>query len=336
VELRRERLVAEFLDPRNGFERSSVPLEIRRDPLTGQSCRLLPEGSFPPPAHHDLELLDRQTRESCPFCGARVECETPRFPTEIWPDGRIRRGEAILFPNLVPYAKWSSVSIYSPQRHLLPLDELAPALLADNLATQIDFARAVTAHDPSSAWISINANHLPPSGSSVFHPHLQGSANPDPTTMQRLLAAVAPTTVRDYVKTERDLGERFVASADGVEWLAAFAPLGPAEIRAFLLDTVSPTDLDERLVLTLARGISAALRAYAGLGFESFNLALYGAPPTTRGYALSLRLVARAYYGPARRSDAMWSERLHWEAATDLAPERVAELARSAFADGSA
>ncbi|HXH98093.1 MAG TPA: hypothetical protein VNH40_12880, partial [Gaiellaceae bacterium] len=259
MELRRERLTAEFLDPRNGFERSRLPFEIRWDPLTGQSCRLLPEGSFPPPARHDLEELSRQTRESCPFCGSRVERKTPRFPPEIWPDGRIRRGEAVLFPNLVPYAKWSSVSVYSAGRHLLPLDELSPALLADNLATQVDFARAVTAQDPSAAWISVNANHLPPSGSSIFHPHLQGSANPEPTTMQRLLAAVAPTAVRDYVDTERKRGERLIAAADGVAWLAAFAPLGPAEIRAFVFGAVSPTDLDERLVTRLARGISAAL-----------------------------------------------------------------------------
>jgi UDPglucose--hexose-1-phosphate uridylyltransferase len=335
VELRRERLVAEFLDPRSGFERSRVPLEIRWDPLTGQSCRLLPDGSFPPPAQHDLEVLARETRETCPFCGSRVEHETPRFPPEIWPDGRIRRGDALLFPNLVPYAKWSSVSIYSPERHLLPLGELGPSLIADNLATQVDFARAVTAHDPSSDWISVNANHLPPSGSSIFHPHLQGSANPEPTTMQRLLAAVDPTTVCDYVEGERERGERFIASVEGVDWLTAFAPLGPAEVRAFVFGSVSPADLDGRLVATLARGVSATLGVYDGLGFESFNLAIYGAPAATRGYALNLRLVARAYYGPARRSDAMWSERMHWEAATDLAPERVAGLARSAFAEGS-
>jgi hypothetical protein len=41
-----------------------------------------------------------------------------------------------------------------------------------------------------------------------------------------------------------------------------------------------------------------------------------------------LRLVGRAYFGPLQRSDAMWSERLHWEAATDLAPEKVAERGR--------
>jgi UDPglucose--hexose-1-phosphate uridylyltransferase len=331
VELRREQVVAEFLDPRNGFERASVPLEIRRDPLTGQTCRLLPAGSIPPPAQHDLDRLARETRGGCPFCDTRIERETPLFPPEVWPEGRIRRGEAVLFPNLVPYAKWSSVSVYSPARHLLPIAALSPSLIADNLATQVDFARAVQRHDPSSAWISINANHLPPSGSSIFHPHLQGSANPEPTTMQRLLAAVAPATVNAYVDAERESGERLIASEGGIDWLAGFAPIGPGEIRAFVDGVTSPAELDETLVGALAGGIAGALRVYDGLGFESFNLALYGAPKKTRGYRLNLRLVARAYYGPSRRSDAMWSERLHWEAATDLAPERVAELARCAF-----
>ena len=147
--------------------------------------------------------------------------------------------------------------------------------------------------------------------------------------MQRLLAGVPAADVRAYVEAERELGERFVASRGGVDWLAAFAPLGPAELRAYVAGASSPEELDEPSVAELARGISATLGVYAELGFESFNLALYGMPP---GGVLSLRIVARrAYYGPAERSDAMWSERLHWEAATDVAPERVAELARVRF-----
>jgi UDPglucose--hexose-1-phosphate uridylyltransferase len=331
VELRRMELVAELLDPRNGFERTRVPLEIRWDPLTGQSCRLLQEGSIPPPALHDLEQLAEESRGTCPFCAARLERETPRFPPELCEEGRFRSGEAVLFPNLVPYAKWSSVSVYSADRHLLPIEQLSPELVAANLETQVRFAAAVLERDPSSSWASINANHLPPSGSSVFHPHLQGSANPTPTTMQRLLAGVDPEDVRAYVEAERADGERFIAERGGVVWLAAFAPLGPAEIRGFVFGAASPAQLGEEAVAELARGISSALRVYAGLGFQSFNLALYGAPPATAGYAVSVRLVARAYFGPSRRSDAMWSERLHWEAATDIAPERVAGLARAVF-----
>lgn len=315
MKLRSERFVATYLDPRQAFAPVELPLEVRWDPLTGQSCRLLPAGSIPPPERHDLQALAERTQPTCLFCSGRLEAETPRFPPEVWEAGRIRCGEAVLFPNLVPYSKWSSVSVYSAERHVIPIDELTPRLLADNLSTQIDFGRAVTKRDPSSSWISVNANHLPPSGSSIFHPHLQGSANPVASTLQRLLAD-AP--VAEYAAAERD-GERHIASGAQVDWIASFAPIGPAEVRG----VVSATELDDETVDELAEGISRILGVYAELGYESFNLALSGG---------LVRLVARAYYGPLARSDAMWSERLHWEAATDLAPERVAELARTRFA----
>jgi galactose-1-phosphate uridylyltransferase len=328
VELRREPLSAEILDPRAGFERVRTPFEVRWDPLTGHTSRLLPEGSFPPPGRHDVERLAAETRPTCPFCAERLEQGTPRLPPELHPEGRIHAGEAVLFPNLAAYAKWSTVSVYSPARHLLRLDELTPQLLGDNLATQVEFLRAVRTHDAASSWFSVNANHLPPAGSSIFHPHLQGSANPYPTTLQRLLAAVEPGRVRDYLALEQEEGQRLIAAADGVVWLASFAPLGPAEVRAYVVERSSPDELDETLLARLAAGISRVLGVYARLGFESFNLALYGMPA---GRPLELRLVARAYYGAALRSDAMWSERLHWEGAVDLAPERVAALAREAW-----
>jgi UDPglucose--hexose-1-phosphate uridylyltransferase len=331
VELRRERFTAEFLDPQRGFERARLPLEIRWDPLTGQSCRLLPEGSLARPEAQDLEALAEQTGGTCPFCAERIESETPKLPPEIWPEGRIRCGEALLFPNLVAYSKWSSVSVYSPQRHLLRLDELTPALVADNLMSQVTFARAVLRHDPSSQWVSVNANQLPPSGSSIFHPHLQGSANPVPTTLQRLLAELGPARVREYLELEERDGERLIGSSGRVKWLAAFAPVGPAELRAFVPDAASPEQLDESVVAELADGLSRALRLYASLGFQSFNLALSGVPQSL----LVLRLVGRAYFGALLRSDAMWSERLHLEAATDLAPERVAEEGRVLFTRAS-
>jgi hypothetical protein len=66
VELRRERLESEFLDPRRDFEPVRLPLEIRWDPLTGESCRLLPAGSLPQPEQQDLDELASQTRPACP------------------------------------------------------------------------------------------------------------------------------------------------------------------------------------------------------------------------------------------------------------------------------
>jgi UDPglucose--hexose-1-phosphate uridylyltransferase len=331
IELRREHVTAELLDPRRGFERIRLPLELRWDPLTGQGCRLLPAGSLPPPERQALEAMAAQTRARCPFCAERVEQVTPRLLPELWPEGRIRCGEALLFPNLVPYAKWSSVSIYSAERHLLRLDELTPSLVADNLTAQATFARAVLRHDPSSRWVSVNANQMPPSGSSIFHPHLQGAANPEPTSVQRLLADLGFARLREYVELERREGERWIGSTGRVGWLASFAPVGPAEIRAFAADAASPEELDESAIAELASGLSRVLSVYAALGFQSFNLALYGAPPSSPRPLLILRVVARAYFGPQLRSDAMWSERLHGEAATDVAPETVAARVREVF-----
>jgi UDPglucose--hexose-1-phosphate uridylyltransferase len=327
MELRRKRLAAELLDPRRGFEPAHTEVEVRWDPLTGQSCRLLPAGSLQPPATQDLEALAEQTRASCPFCAGRVERETPRFSAGVGSEGRIRVGEALLFPNLVPYAKWSSVSVYSPARHCLRLEELTPSLIRDNLSAQVEFGRAVLAHDPTSAWISINANHLPSSGSSVLHPHLQGSASPVPTTAQRLFAELPPERVRRYMELERDGGERFIAASGRAVWLASFAPTGLAEIRCLVPDAPSTSDLDDDAIAALASGLSTVLGLYAELGFQSFNLALHGAADATL-----LRVVARAYFGPLQRSDVMWSERLHAEAATDLNPEQIAERARGLFA----
>jgi UDPglucose--hexose-1-phosphate uridylyltransferase len=325
----RETFEAELLDPRRGFEPTRTTVEVRRDPLTGHSARILPAGSFPEPATHDLERLAAETWDSCPFCVERIDEQTPRLPAGVWKEGQIRAGEAVLFPNLVAYAKWSSVSVYSPERHVLPLAQLTPPLVADNVRAQRDFGRAVLAFDSSAQWISVNANHLPPSGSSIFHPHLQGSANPRPTTMQRLLAAVPPGDIAAYASAERDGGARLVASAEGIDWVASFAPLGPAEICALVGGASSPHELDDGRIDQLAHGISAVLGVYDALGFQSFNLALYGVPGAE---TLLLRLVARAYFGVAERSDAMWSERLQWEAVTDLAPEHVAEVARETFA----
>ena len=36
-------------------------------------------------------------------------------------------------------------------------------------------ARAVRRFDPTAVWSSVNANYLPPSGSSLVHPHLQSA-----------------------------------------------------------------------------------------------------------------------------------------------------------------
>jgi galactose-1-phosphate uridylyltransferase len=195
----------------------------------------------------------------------------------------------------------------------------------DNLSTQIEFSKAVTAADPESRWGSINANHMLPSGSSLFHPHLQGIVDSHPTTLQRLLAEVPAERFEAYLRIERRTGARYLVDSGRVEWLVSFAPVAPAELRAFVRGISSTVEADEDLVAELAHGLTRALSAYAELGFESFNLAVYGAPPATPGYPLNLRLACRSNLKAFYRSDSTFLERLHWEGAIDLPPEAVAE-----------
>jgi UDPglucose--hexose-1-phosphate uridylyltransferase len=330
MEFERTRLIAEMIAPDTG-ELTRTEIDVRVDPLTGHTSRILPNRGLMPPNDFDLEAFARENQERCPFCPDRIEQLTPRLPLAIHPDGRIVQGEAALFPNLHAYSSHSCVSVYSPRLHYLPLGRITERLMADNLSTQVQYAKAVIAADPSSRWSSINANHMLPSGSSLFHPHLQGIVDPSPTTLQRQLANVPAARFDDYLDTERRAGLRFLGNSGRVQWLVSFAPIAPAELRAFVPGFASPAELPDELVVELGHGLTNALSAYADMGFESFNLAMYGAPPGTVGYPLNLRIACRSNLKPLYRSDSTFLERLHWEGAVDLAPEDVAERIRGRF-----
>jgi galactose-1-phosphate uridylyltransferase len=331
MELRREVFQGRMLAPDRDFAPAQTSVEVRWDPLTGHAARLVrgPSSLFPP-SGFDLDALARRTERTCPFCHDRLEQSTPMFPPQVWPQGRIRSGEAVGFPNLLAYAKHTVVSVYSPALHYLRLERMTPGLVADNLACQVAFCAAVARCDPAARWASVNANHMLPSGSSLFHPHLQGLAQPVPSTMQRLLAEVPAERFADYLDTERRLGDRWLGGGR-VVWLAAFAPLGPCELRAFIPGVAAPAELAGDLVEELGWGIATALGLYAELGFQSFNLAIYGAPPGTAGYPLNLRMLCRSNLDAPYRSDTTLLERLHWEAAVDIAPEALGEWAGSRF-----
>jgi UDPglucose--hexose-1-phosphate uridylyltransferase len=327
MQFERTRLVAEMVAPDTG-ELVRTEIDLRVDPLTGHTSRILPGRGLMPPNDFDLEAFAQESEERCPFCPGRIERLTPKLPPAIHPEGRIVQGEAMLFPNLHAYSSHSCVSVYSPRLHYLPLGRITDRLMQDSLWTQVQYAKAVMAADPQSQWASINANHMLPSGSSLFHPHLQGVVDLAPTTLQRQLADVPAERFEDYVESERRTGERFLGDTGRVQWLVSFAPIAPAELRAFVRQVSSPAELDVDLIAELAHGLVLTLNAYADMGYESFNLAMYGAPPGMVGYPLNLRIACRSNLKPFYRSDSTFLERLHWEGAVDLAPEDVAERIR--------
>lgn len=333
LEFRRQKVISRILHPAHRFEPVETEVEVRWDPLTGYAARLVRgSSSLLAPQGLDLEELARTTRASCPFCPERIEEVTPKLPPDICPEGRIRRGRALLFPNLLTYTQYSAVAVYSPDLHYLPLNEMTPGLVADNLAAHVDYIKAAIRVDKTAVWASINANHMLPSGSSLFHPHLQSSVDPLPSTVQQMLAGVGGRRFRDYLEVERTAGDRYIGATGRVEWLASFAPVGFNEIRALIPGIGSPSQLEDGLVRELGKGVATVLNLYAELGFQSFNMALYGAPPANSDYMLNLRMVCRSNLQAPYRSDATYFERLHWQAMVDTVPEELAARARLKFA----
>ena len=332
LEFRSQSLSSRILHPARDFEAVETPIEVRWDPLTGYASRLV-KASTPllAPAAFDLEAFARETQTSCPFCGDRIELATPKLPADISAEGRITRGRAVLFPNLLTYTQYSAVAVYAPDLHYLPLNAMTPQLVADNLAAHVEYIKAVIKADGNALWASINANHMLPSGSSLFHPHLQSSVDPLPSTLQQMLAAVPGDRFRAYLDSEQKTGVRYIGSTGSIEWLASFAPMGFNEVRALIPEASSPGDLAEDRVDELGKGIATILNLYAELGFQSFNMALYGSPPTNRGYMLNLRMVCRSNLESRYRSDVTYFERLHWQAMADTSPEVLAAKARPKF-----
>ena len=341
IQFRSEQMTARFLSPDGSEVMKS--LEIRFDPLLGTSSRIA-EGVVLSKADEGALAPLQAPSSGCPFCPDRIRRVTPTVLAPIHHGGRLERGESVLFPNLVPYSQYAAVAVFS-QRHWLALHGFTPQLLLDNLAVAVEYVRKVHVFDPRAENCAYNINYLYPSGGSLPHPHAQVYLDPHPTTLMRwqreassaYWAAHGRTYWEDLAETEEARGLRFVARVGRTAWITAFAPIGFNEVRAVVAGCETLLDLTEDDLKALSTGIARVLQWYELTGYNSFNLALYSGPlnnrgNNSRGWRVHLSMITRTAMLPYYRSDAMHMERLHWEAAVDRAPERIADDLRAHFA----
>ena len=129
MEFKSIRKVTRFLDPRTGLSETRVESEVRLHPLTGRTSRVA-HFSLRGASRPDPEELIAATRENCPFCPQAVERETPMFPPDLVPRGRLRRNEATVVPNLFPYDAYSALTIITKD-HYVPLHAFTEERLSD-------------------------------------------------------------------------------------------------------------------------------------------------------------------------------------------------------------
>jgi len=338
--------VLTILNPLKSFKEETHRVEVRKDPLLGDRSVYNPFlgdkanaffGSNDPAL---IDALAETSAKTCIFCGDRLERSTPRYPADLVAEGRIRKGEALLFPNLFSIGAYHAV-VALCKTHFLKLSEFSPALIENGLKAALEFLKAVYQRDREAQFVTINANYLFPAGASLVHPHLQILITPVAYSYHaRMIDACRSYYLKngtvyhaDLIEVEKKSGSRYVAQGGNWHWLTAFSPLGSNEIDAVHEtegDFVRMTDAD---LQELARGISRSLSLYERMGHLSFNYTLFSVrrPGGEEGSRCLLKMVNRQNLYPNYRNDDYFLQKmLQTELIINL-PEEIAEKLRSLF-----
>ena len=329
---------ASLLDPKDNFARKAMAFEVRRDPLTGHLSRILPFRRKLPENEISPEILDR-SRNGCPFCPDQVSSATPQLTPEIAPEGRLRKGEASLFPNAFPYARYNWVVVLSKDHFLSP-GQFTVDILRDGFSVAQEGVTRLEKNAAAFRYPSINWNYLPQAGAGLYHPHLQVVVEDAPTTShRRVLEALRAYRERtgsffweDFLEEEKGRGERYVGSRGNVHFLTAFSPGGSwGEVLALFAGrpTVGGLTIDDWT--DFSEGLTAMLRYLKSKALDGFNLAVYSADEGQNRSWVYARLCPRTTFPPWGTSDVNYFEKLHGEVFCLISPEKMCEELKPFF-----
>ncbi|KAL6075756.1 Galactose-1-phosphate uridylyltransferase, variant 2 [Balamuthia mandrillaris] len=230
-------------------------VQFRVDPLTGGQSRINPSRATRPTStggiDSNLQEIVEKAKSRDPFLPEVIFEKVPRFPESLGPDdGRIIRGETVIFPNLHPFAENHAVAVMS-NAHYLPLLGFTQTQLKDTLLASQQFMNAVssTLTSETGRWYpTLVWNYMPPSAGSIIHPHMQIFVEERPTAeVERVLdlsskyaAEHKSSYYADLAATEEKLDQRFVAKNEQLTVLTPFAPRGFNEV-AIYFPVLSPT-----------------------------------------------------------------------------------------------
>ncbi|MDP8222859.1 MAG: hypothetical protein P9L99_05815 [Candidatus Lernaella stagnicola] len=342
IEFQREIVTARFGDPRREFAMVELPTEIRICPLTGHRTRITPPRvvgkNLRSTAWPDLSEPIAASYEDCPFCPDVIDQRACALDEERFGVRFMRRGKAFLFPNIAPYGPYSVVTVIGPQHYTEVGDYDADELL-DAVLLSRDYLLKIRAADPAMRMGVITQNHLPASGGTLVHPHLQVQADAQgPTFTETLRRCQIEAAVRHdrpfwplLVETERRLGERYVGRTGSWDWLHMWAPQGYLETWGVAPVPASFDALTDELAAEMIDGLLRLQRWYRDLNRNSFNLAVYLSEPAHDDVHLTCRLLARGNWDRFARNDRSFFEVVLGEQVMDQRPEDWAKDSRTYF-----
>jgi UDPglucose--hexose-1-phosphate uridylyltransferase len=321
------------------FERDVQHVEFREDPLTRRRCRMNARraGRIKQTRPTSVPAEISEKKEGCPFCPENIQQAVTKFDPGFYPGGRIRRGECWLFPNVFPLASYHVAATVS-NSHFLDLHEFSPGMVSDCTTAAREFLAVVDRHDSKTRYPILVWNHLSPSAASMVHPHIQVLADVRPTSYQETLleasreyhGRIGRSFWKDILDEERQRGERYIGENESVAALASFAPQGNREVLIIFKSTSNLLDLRDEEIAGFADCVVRLLKAYKGMGVNSFNVSTFSGPMRDKleYYSLHAKLISRPVLEPFYRNDTGILERFHHEADIEVMPESFAEKAR--------
>ena len=336
----KEKTTGRYLNPFDDFQPKELPIEVRYDEITGVASRILPYRVRPAQKPDTDAYLEKSPSSICPFCPELFDKLTPRFTSDILPEGKFKTGEACLFPNAFPYDATNTVAIIS-SRHFIPLDQLTPDAMRDGFAVCRDYFHRIAEMGQGYQHCSINWNYMPPSGGGLIHPHLQTIVSKKPTNFVRRLIASAQNYEnasgganlwRNLLVIEQEACERFIATTGAISWLAAFSPKGMAgEVDFYFREKTSFFDLTQTNFEEMLEGLSRVFYYLYVNNFMSFNLSLYATMTPDKNFWVHGRIVPRFEINPIGTSDLNYFEKLHDEIICPVVPEQLCKELQAYF-----
>jgi UDPglucose--hexose-1-phosphate uridylyltransferase len=318
-----------FLDPEEGFSKKSVSFEIRRDDLTGHVSRVLPYRRKRPAFVISPEMVEA-SKKNCPFCPNQIPSATPKLPPEIASEGRLRRGNAWLFPNAFPYARYNWVIVLTEEHFLFP-DQFSAEILRDGFLLAQEGIKKLGESQPAYQYGYVNWNYLPSAGAGLFHPHLQVVVENLPTAShKKVLEGISryekdgkPSFWEDYLQEEIKRDERYVGRQGNVHFLTAFAPHGMfGEILVIFSDRSTIDEVNAEDWTHFSQGLTNVFQ-YLKNHTVSFNLSLFsGNVEGTRSWVYA-RLCPRMIIPPWNINDTNYFEKLLGEVMCVISPEEL-------------
>ncbi len=329
---------ATFHDPMQEGKLIHRETEIRYDPLTNESSRIVfdPGAPFVTPDYE--EIAKRTEGSKCPFCTDNVQLATPRYPESVFSSGRLIEQEAVLFPNLFPYAKHNAV-VRMTDGHYMKLEQFEEKQITSALQLAIQYLNNVVSQDQASQHLSINWNYLPPSGGSILHPHLHILASERASNNQRLVAASSQSYYGEYhhnyflalAEAEKEQAVRWIGQEDELIWIHAYAPKSHFDFIGIAQQCDYLADFDTNLCQSIARSLIRFFAYFHKAGAASFNMSIFIPAAATPYSKVHIRFVPRFTTGLLATSDINVLNFLHGEYLSLKNPEQNALDARQYF-----